>query len=179
MPEPRILQSGIVDVTFGERVTVIEPANLYGCTIGDDCFIGPFVEIQRRVTIGARTRVQSHAFICELVEVGSDCFISHGTMFINDVFAIGGPAHGQENLWKGTKIGQSRQHRHQRNRSPCGYLRQRRRGSRFGRHQRHNRTRNLRRQSSEAGKKSRLGLRNFYPRRTRSGTKELTGLQQK
>ena len=105
MPSPRILQSGIVDVTFGERVTVIEPANLYGCTLGDDCFVGPFVEIQRRVTIGARTRIQSHAFICELVEIGSDCFISHGAMFINDMFATGGPAHGREDLWKHTKIG--------------------------------------------------------------------------
>ncbi|MEZ5276825.1 MAG: acyltransferase [Opitutaceae bacterium] len=105
MPSPRILKSGIVNVTFGENVTVIEPANLYGCTIGDDCFIGPFVEIQRRVTVGARTRVQSHAFICELVTIGSDCFISHGAMFINDLFATGGPAKGREDLWKGTTIG--------------------------------------------------------------------------
>ena len=105
MSNPRLLKSGIVNVTFGENVTVIEPANLYGCTIGDDCFIGPFVEIQRRVTVGARTRVQSHAFICELVDIGSDCFISHGAMFINDLFATGGPAKGREDLWKGTTIG--------------------------------------------------------------------------
>lgn len=32
---------GIVDVTFGERVTVVQPCNLYGCTMGDNCFIGP------------------------------------------------------------------------------------------------------------------------------------------
>ena len=105
MPNPRLIQSGIVNVSFGEGVTVIEPANLYGCTLGDNCFVGPFVEIQRRVTIGARTRIQSHAFICELVEIGSDCFISHGAMFINDMFAIGGPAHGREDLWRHTKIG--------------------------------------------------------------------------
>jgi acetyltransferase-like isoleucine patch superfamily enzyme len=96
---------GIVDVVFGQRVTVVEPANLYGCAIGDDCFIGPFVEIQRDVAIGDRCRIQSHVFICELVTIGEDCFISHGAMFINDLFAIGGPAKGQRDLWRSTKIG--------------------------------------------------------------------------
>lgn len=105
MAEPRKIQAGIVDVEFGEGVTVIEPANLYGCRIGDGAFIGPFVEIQRNVTVGKRTRVQSHAFICELVTIGDDCFISHGAMFINDVFQIGGPAYGREELWKSTTIG--------------------------------------------------------------------------
>jgi acetyltransferase-like isoleucine patch superfamily enzyme len=105
MAEPRKLQIGIVDVEFGQGVTVVEPVNLYGCRIGDGAFIGPFVEIQRRVSVGARTRVQSHAFICELVTIGDDCFISHGAMFINDVFQIGGPAYGKEELWKSTTIG--------------------------------------------------------------------------
>ncbi len=105
MGEPRRIQSGIVDVEFGEGVTVIEPANIYGCTIADNVFIGPFVEIQRRVTIGARTRVQSHAFICELVTIGEDCFISHGAMFINDPFKTGGPARGDQTQWKETTIG--------------------------------------------------------------------------
>ncbi|DAC50506.1 MAG TPA: N-acetyltransferase [Candidatus Thalassarchaeaceae archaeon] len=105
MGEPRRLQSGIVDVDFGERVTVVEPTNLYGCNLGDDVFIGPFVEIQSNVSIGARTRIQSHAFICELVSVGEDCFISHGAMFINDPFRIGGPARGDQTQWKETTIG--------------------------------------------------------------------------
>lgn len=105
MSEPRKLRIGIVDVDFGKDVTVVEPVNLYGCAIGDGSFIGPFVEIQRRVTIGKRTRVQSHAFICELVTIGDDCFISHGAMFINDVFKIGGPAYGKEELWKSTTVG--------------------------------------------------------------------------
>ncbi|MAE39125.1 MAG: UDP-3-O-(3-hydroxymyristoyl)glucosamine N-acyltransferase [Euryarchaeota archaeon] len=105
MGEPRRLQSGIVDVDFGERVTVVEPTNLYGCNLGDDVFIGPFVEIQSNVSIGARTRIQSHAFICELVSVGEDCFISHGVMFINDPFRIGGPARGDQTQWKETTIG--------------------------------------------------------------------------
>ena len=105
MGEPRRIQSGIVDVEFGEGVTVIEPTNIYGCKIADNVFIGPFVEIQRRVAIGARTRVQSHAFICELVTIGEDCFISHGAMFINDPFRIGGPARGDQTQWKETVIG--------------------------------------------------------------------------
>jgi acetyltransferase-like isoleucine patch superfamily enzyme len=102
---PRILKSGIVDVTFGENVTVIEPVNLYGCKIGDNVFVGPFVEIQRSVTVGKRTKVQSHAFVCELVDIGDDCFIGHGVMFINDVFSTGGPARGDKALWKSTRIG--------------------------------------------------------------------------
>lgn len=105
MGEPKIHQSGLVNVKFGENVTVIQPVNIYGCTIGDGVFIGPFVEIQKDVTIGHRTRVQSHAFICELVTIGDDCFISHGAMFINDLFETGGPAKGRKDLWRSTKIG--------------------------------------------------------------------------
>src|SRR5215469_7407225 len=103
--EPVIHKAGFVYVFFGVGVTLVEPVNLYGCTIGDDCFIGPFVEIQRGVAVGARCRIQSHAFICELVSIGEDCFISHGAMFINDAFAIGGPAKGRRDLWRTTKIG--------------------------------------------------------------------------
>ena len=105
MPEPKIRQSGIVNVKFGENVTLTQPVNLYGCTLADDIFIGPFVEIQKDVTIGKRTRIQSHAFICELVTIGDDCFISHGAMFINDCFELGGPAKGRKELWRSTKIG--------------------------------------------------------------------------
>ncbi len=98
-------QIGIRDVSFGDDVKVIEPCNLYGCTIGDGCFIGPFTEIQKDVVVGARTRVQSHSFVCELVSIGEDCFIGHGVMFINDTFATGGPARGRKELWRETKIG--------------------------------------------------------------------------
>lgn len=105
MVNPKTRSVGIIDVQFGERVTVVEPANLYGCEIGDDCFIGPFVEIQCGVRIGARTRIQSHSFICDLVEIGTDCFIGHGVMFINDPFSSGGPARGRKELWGSTHIG--------------------------------------------------------------------------
>jgi acetyltransferase-like isoleucine patch superfamily enzyme len=102
---PTVREAGIVDVTFGKGVTVINPVNLYGCLIGEDCFIGPFVEIQSGAVIGKRCRVQSHAFICELVTIGDDCFVSHGAMFINDLFSEGGPAKGRRGLWRRTKIG--------------------------------------------------------------------------
>ena len=105
MNSPRLKSVGIVDVNFGQGVTVVEPVNLYGCSIGDDCFIGPFVEIQRDATIGKGCRIQSHAFICELVTIGDGCFISHGAMFINDLFSTGGPAEGKRELWRGTVIG--------------------------------------------------------------------------
>ena len=93
------------DVWFGANVTLVEPVNLYGCEIGSDVFIGPFVEIQKSVSIGSGTRIQSHSFICEFVDIGSDCFIGHGVMFINDLFASGGPARGDKSKWKSTRIG--------------------------------------------------------------------------
>ncbi len=105
MTAPRLLQARLVDVQCGVGVTIVEPANLYNCFLGDGVFVGPFVEIQRGVRIGARTRVQSHAFICELVTIGEDCFISHGAMFVNDPFSKGGPARGDTALWRTTTIG--------------------------------------------------------------------------
>jgi len=105
MNTPRLLKCGIRDVSFGVGVTVIEPVNLYECTIGDGCFIGPFVEIQKGVVIGHRSRVQSHSFVCELVTIGEDCVIAHGVMFINDPYSIGGPARGNMELWKKTVVG--------------------------------------------------------------------------
>ena len=102
----RIKSAGITDdVKFGEDVTVIQPVNLYGCSIGANSFIGPFVEIQKDVTIGSKTKVQSHSFICELVTIGDHCFIGHGVMFINDLFSEGGPAAGDKTKWKSTQIG--------------------------------------------------------------------------
>ncbi|MDF0583810.1 acyltransferase [Bradyrhizobium yuanmingense] len=103
--KPQAHQVGVREVKFGERVRLVEPCNLYGCEISDDCFVGPFTEIQSGVVVGARTRVQSHAFICELVSLGEDCFIGHGVMFINDTFSTGGPARGRRELWRATKVG--------------------------------------------------------------------------
>lgn len=105
MNRPEVLKSQVRNVVFGKAVKIVEPVNLYECRIGDDCFIGPFVEIQRGVVIGSRTRVQSHTMVCELVTIGDDCFIGHGVMFTNDTFATGGPARGRMDLWRHTKIG--------------------------------------------------------------------------
>lgn len=99
------LHVSVRDVIFGENVTIIEPVNIYGCKIGSRSFVGPFTEIQKDVTIGEKCRIQSHAFICELVTVGNNCFIGHGVMFVNDLFRTGGPAMGDRDLIKSTTIG--------------------------------------------------------------------------
>lgn len=99
------LESGINNVIFGENIKIVEPVNIYGCEIGDNCFIGPFVEIQKDVKIGKNCKIQSHTFICELVTIGEECFIGHGVMFINDVFTKNGPAQGDKNFWRPTCIG--------------------------------------------------------------------------
>ena len=101
----RKIEASIRDVVCGDGVKIVEPCNLYDCYLADHVFVGPFVEIQKGVIVGARTKVQSHSFVCELVTIGEDCFIGHGVMFINDTFANGGPAGGDLNKWKATKVG--------------------------------------------------------------------------
>lgn len=93
------------DVDIGTRCRIVEPVNIYECRIGDDCFIGPFVEITKGVVIGNRTKIQSHSFICDMVTIGDDCFIGHGAMFINDRFSDGRPAGGDRTKWETTSIG--------------------------------------------------------------------------
>ena len=94
----------IKNVKFGDNVEIIDPVNLYECEIGNNCFIGPYVEIQKKVIIGDNTRVSSHSFICELVEIGKDCYISHGVMFVNDLFKSG-KLERNPKKWFSTKIG--------------------------------------------------------------------------
>lgn len=74
--------------------------NLYDCSIGDDCLVGPFVEIQSGVKIGNRVRIQSHAFICSMVTIEDDVFVGHGVMFVNDLY----PPHFNPEEWKSTVI---------------------------------------------------------------------------
>lgn len=99
------LKTSIRNVIFGENVTVIEPANIYDCTVGSHSFVGPFTEIQKEVVIGEKCRIQSHSFICEGVTIGNNCFIGHGVMFVNDLFKTGGPARHNKELLKSTNIG--------------------------------------------------------------------------
>jgi len=73
-------------VEFGDEVVVQSFTNLYGCTIGDNTRIGPFVEIQRGAVIGANCKIQSHSFICDGVTIGDEVFVGHGVMFVNDKY---------------------------------------------------------------------------------------------
>lgn len=77
----------VADCKFGKNVKLIPPYNIYGCEIGDGSFIGPFVEIQKNAKIGSNTRISSHSFICEYVQIGNNCFVGHGVMFTNDKFS--------------------------------------------------------------------------------------------
>jgi UDP-2-acetamido-3-amino-2,3-dideoxy-glucuronate N-acetyltransferase len=74
----------IDDVTFGDGVVVASFTNLYGCEVGDETRVGPFVEVQRGVRIGRRCKIQSHSFVCDGVEIHDEVFVGHGVMFIND-----------------------------------------------------------------------------------------------
>ncbi|HVS52013.1 MAG TPA: acyltransferase [Opitutaceae bacterium] len=83
-PRPESLQCIAADVALGRDVRLNAFVNLYGCTIGDECMLGTFVEIQRDVVVGPRCRIQSHTFICSGVTLEADVFVGHGVMFIND-----------------------------------------------------------------------------------------------
>ncbi len=84
----------IRDVEFGDGVVVHSFTNLYGCRIGDDTRIGPFVEIQRGAVVGARCKIQSHAFICDGVQIEDEVFVGHGVLFVNDKFPAATNADG-------------------------------------------------------------------------------------
>lgn len=88
----------IKNVKLGKNVKIPHPqlVNLYDCEIGSECFIGPFVEIQKDVKIGENNRIQSHSFICSKVKIGKNVFISHGVVFINDKY----PVHRDPKDWE-------------------------------------------------------------------------------
>jgi acetyltransferase-like isoleucine patch superfamily enzyme len=74
------------NIVVGHNTKISPMVNLYGCELGDNCFVGPFVEIQSGVKIGNNTRISSHTFVCEGVEIGENTFVAHGVMFVNDLF---------------------------------------------------------------------------------------------
>ena len=74
------------DVILGKDVVLNDFINLYGCAIGDETKIGPFVEVQKNAKIGARCKISSHTFICEGVIIEDEVFVGHGVMFINDKY---------------------------------------------------------------------------------------------
>ena len=100
----KITKNSIRDVTFGENCSIVEPVNLFECKIGKNVFIGPFVEIQKNVIVGDGSKISSHSFVCEKVEIGKNCFISHGVMFTNDLLRSGRSSNDPNN-WLPTKIG--------------------------------------------------------------------------
>jgi len=104
MKDFEVFDIGVVNIRTGKNVKISSSSNIYGCELGDDTFVGPFVEIQRNVKIGPRVRIQSHTFICEFVTIGSDVFIGHGVMFINDLLKEG-PARRDLSKYKETVIG--------------------------------------------------------------------------
>jgi UDP-2-acetamido-3-amino-2,3-dideoxy-glucuronate N-acetyltransferase len=82
-------------VTFGSGVVVHPFTNLYGCTIGDETRVGPFVEIQRGAVVGARCKIQSHTFICDGVHIQDEVFVGHGVLFVNDKYPRATTADGR------------------------------------------------------------------------------------
>ena len=100
----KILKSQIVKIKKGKKLKIIQPVNIYGAEFGDNCFVGPFTEIQKNVKIGSNTKIQSHSFVCELVNIGKNCFIGHGVTFINDKFQNFKPANGRKDKWSKTTI---------------------------------------------------------------------------
>jgi UDP-2-acetamido-3-amino-2,3-dideoxy-glucuronate N-acetyltransferase len=83
------------DVKIGKDVIIVDFVNLYGCEIGDECKIGPFVEIQKGVVIGRRCKISSHTFICEGVTIEDEVFVGHGVMFTNDRYPRATTADGK------------------------------------------------------------------------------------
>jgi acetyltransferase-like isoleucine patch superfamily enzyme len=79
-----------VDATvhLADGVVILQPllVNLYGCSIGSRTAVGPFVEIQRDVSIGAGCKISSHSFLCTGVTIEDGVFVGHGVMFVNDLF---------------------------------------------------------------------------------------------
>ena len=100
----KISKSQIIKIKHGKGLKILNPVNVYGVSFGNNCFVGPFTEIQKNVKIGNNTKIQSHSFICELVSIGNNCFIGHGVMFVNDKFKDLKPAHGNKKKWLKTKI---------------------------------------------------------------------------
>ena len=90
------------DVKLGKDVRIFnrDLVNIFGCEIGDNTFIGPFVEITRGVVIGKNCNIASHSYICDSVFIEDDVFIGHGVMFTNNLF----PMVGRHRTFKKTVV---------------------------------------------------------------------------
>ena len=74
----------IEDADIGENTIIRDFVNIFGCKIGRDCKIAPFVDIQKGVVIGDRCKVEPFAFIPTGVTIEDDCFIGQHVAFMND-----------------------------------------------------------------------------------------------
>lgn len=83
------------DVKLGRNVSIQAFVNLYGCEIGDETKIGPFVEVQKGAKIGERCKISSHTFVCEGVTIESEVFVGHSVTFINDRYPKAATAGGR------------------------------------------------------------------------------------
>ncbi len=90
--KPKILKVDIKDTVFGKDCIVSDMVNIYGATFGDNCFVGPYTEVQNTVVIGQNVRIQSHSLICEGMTIGNNVFIGHGVMTANSRHPIAGAA---------------------------------------------------------------------------------------
>ena len=94
----------ITNVILGKNVFIANEklVNLYNCKIGNNCKIGPFVEIQKNVVIGDNCKISSHSFICDGVNISNNVFIGHNVTFINDKYPLSTNTDGSlknENDW--------------------------------------------------------------------------------
>ncbi len=102
---PEIHETAIVkDALLGKGVKIWAYANVYGCSIGENSMIGPYVEVQNNVTIGKNVSVSSHSFICSLVTIEDDVFIGHGVMTINDLHPPSYKRTGKNDNWRKTHL---------------------------------------------------------------------------
>ena len=90
----------INDSQIGRDCDIWRFCNIYGAEIGDDCMVGSLVEIQEDAKIGDGCRIQSHAFVCSLVTIEDDVFVSHGAKFVNDLR----PPSGDRDEWEETTV---------------------------------------------------------------------------
>ena len=97
--------SAIVNnASIGSGTKIWHYANVYGCTIGENCIIGAYTEVQNDVHIGNNVTISSHSFICSLVEIEDDVFIGHGVMTTNDLHPPSFSRTGSKEYWQKTLI---------------------------------------------------------------------------
>jgi acetyltransferase-like isoleucine patch superfamily enzyme len=92
--------SVVIDSNIGQETKIWRFVNIYGATVGRNCTVGSFVELQNGVEIGDRCLIQSHSFLCSKVTISDDVFVGHGVKFINDTK----PPSGDSGAWQETTV---------------------------------------------------------------------------